>query len=210
MTSSYGCTLFLLTGGIGRNWLFQYVDIYKFCLTEKVWAFKDHQEDLQLVFFYIRLWVKLYYLKEIYKIYKSVEIFKEELLMNLSVCSRWGGAWLPVFLHCCALSLAPVSLYLQCCAVRSCLLLLSFPSYFFPFCTACFFLNTRVGVKPEEDTGCVAFFLSSIHSFILSTSVQWLFGNQPGLSALNVFFNASSPEPLRQQCLLLFLMLTSA
>lgn len=53
-------------------------------------------------------------------------------------------------------------------------------------------------MKAEEDAEYVAFCLSSIHPFLPSINVQGLFGDRPGLTALNVFFSVSSLEPVRQ------------
>lgn len=152
--------------------------------------------------FYLRLWVKLcqttgiYCLKEIYKSDGNIQGGVPYELLNVQQVRRGLAPRLsPLF---CTV-LAPVSLYPHCCAVRPGLVLLLFLLCSFLFCIAYFFKkNIRVGVKPEEDAGYVAFCLSSIHPFILSTNVQGLFGDRPGLTALHVFFSVSSLEPVRQ------------
>lgn len=116
----------------------------------------------------------------------------------LSVQQVRGGLVPPLSPLFCTV-LAPVSFYPHCCAVRPGLVLLPFLPCSFLFCIAYFFKkNIGVSVKPVEDAGYVAFCLSSIHPFILSTNMQGLFGDRPGLTALNVFFSVYSLQPVRQ------------
>lgn len=153
------------------------------------------------MFFYLRLWVKLcqtiviYYLKEIHKSDRIIQGGVPYEVLSVQQVRRGLAPRLsPLF---CTV-LAPVSLYPHYCAVRPDLILLPFLPCSFLFCIAYFKKKNRVGVKAEEDAEYVAFCLSSIHPFIPSTNVQGLFGDRPGLTALNVFFSVSSLEPVRQ------------